>query len=133
MRLSTSIKQILIIDFGSQYTQLIARRVREEHVYCEVVPPWVETQRIRELDPQALILSGGPASVTRDDAPPFTEDVLDLGVPILAICYGLQLLAKHFGGLVKTAAQHEYGRAELELLCTVFCRIRRRGACCWAS
>ncbi len=114
----TPSERVVIIDFGSQYTQLIARRVREEHVYCEVVPPWVETQRIRELDPQALILSGGPASVTRDDAPPFTEDVLDLGVPILAICYGLQLLAKHFGGLVKTAAQHEYGRAELELQCT---------------
>ncbi len=114
----TPSERVVIVDFGSQYTQLIARRVREEHVYCEVVPPWVETERIQELDPQALILSGGPSSVMEDDAPPFNHDVLDLGVPILAICYGLQLVAKHFGGLVEAATEHEYGRAELVLQCT---------------
>ncbi len=108
-------ERVVIVDFGSQYTQLIARRVREQHVYCEVMPPWVETQHLRELEPRALILSGGPASVTERGAPPFNEEILDLGVPILGICYGMQLLAQHFGGLVEPALEREYGRAELEI------------------
>ena len=106
-------ERVAIIDFGSQYTQLIARRIREQHVYCEVMPAWVEPERVRDLGPRALILSGGPASVMRDDAPPFDEALLDLGVPTLGICYGMQLLVLHFGGLVETASEQEYGRAEL--------------------
>ncbi|MEE9279912.1 MAG: glutamine-hydrolyzing GMP synthase [Myxococcota bacterium] len=109
-------QRVVIVDFGSQYTQLIARRVREQHVYCEVLPPWVEPERLRELEPKALILSGGPASVIQENPPPFHEEILDLGVPILGICYGMQLLAQHFGGLVETAREREYGRAELELV-----------------
>ena len=108
-------ERVVIVDYGSQYTQLIARRVREQHVYCEVVPPWVETEEVRRARPAALILSGGPASVTHEDAPPFNEEILELGIPVLGICYGMQLLARHFGGLVESAAEREYGRAELEL------------------
>ena len=111
-------QRVVIVDFGSQYTQLIARRVREQHVYCEVLPAWVEPERLRELEPKALILSGGPASVIQENPPPFHEEILDLGVPILGICYGMQLLAQHFGGRVETAREREYGRAELELAAT---------------
>jgi GMP synthase (glutamine-hydrolysing) len=108
-------EQVLIVDYGSQYTQLIARRVREQHVYCEIVPPWVDTEHVRSRAPRALILSGGPSSVTAEDAPPLNEDVLELGVPILGICYGEQLLVEHFGGRVEPASEREYGRAELRI------------------
>jgi GMP synthase (glutamine-hydrolysing) len=108
-------EQVLIVDYGSQYTQLIARRVREQAVYCEIVPPWIETDRVRELAPRAMILSGGPGSVSAPGAPPFNEDLLELGIPILGICYGEQLLVEHFGGRVEPASEREYGRAELEL------------------
>ena len=108
-------QRVLIVDYGSQVTQLIARRVREQHVYCEVVPPWVETREVRRQNPGALILSGGPASVMHDEAPQINEEILDLGIPVLGICYGMQLLVQHFGGLVEPAAESEYGRAELDL------------------
>jgi GMP synthase (glutamine-hydrolysing) len=106
-------ERVVVVDYGSQYTQLIARRIRECHVYCEVVPPWVQTEELRALDPRALVLSGGPASVMADDAPQINEDILDLGIPVLGICYGMQLLLKHAGGLVEAAPEREYGRAEL--------------------
>ena len=108
-------ERVVIVDYGSQYTQLIARRIREQHVYCEIVPPWVETERVREARPRALILSGGPASVTHPDAPRINEDVLDLGVPVLGICYGQQLLVQHLGGRVEPAPEREYGSAALEI------------------
>jgi GMP synthase (glutamine-hydrolysing) len=108
-------ESVVIVDFGSQYTQLIARRIREQHVYCEVVPPWVDTARVRALAPRAIVLSGGPASVTRADAPRVNEELLDLGLPILGICYGMQLLVQHFGGRVEAAPEREYGRAELTI------------------
>ncbi len=108
---------VVIVDYGSQFTQLIARRVRELHVYCEIVPPWVELERVRKLAPKAVVLSGGPASVFAEDAPKLNRALLDLGVPVLGICYGLQLLVQALGGRVEPAAQHEagreYGRAEL--------------------
>jgi GMP synthase (glutamine-hydrolysing) len=105
----------LIVDYGSQTTQLIARRIREQHVYCEIVPPWVETARVREARPAALVLSGSPASVNEADAPRINEEIFDLGIPILGICYGQQLLAAHLGGKVERAAQREFGRAELRI------------------
>ena len=108
-------ESVLIVDYGSQYTQLIARRIREQHVYCEIVPPWVETARVLESRPQALVLSGGPASVMQEGAPRINEEILDLGVPVLGICYGLQLLVQHFGGQIEPAAEREYGRAQLRL------------------
>ncbi len=106
---------VVVVDYGSQYTQLIARRIRELHIYCEIVPPWVETARVRALAPKALVLSGGPASVFAADAPKLNEEILELGVPVLGICYGMMLLAQHFGGSVEPAREREYGRVELAI------------------
>ncbi len=106
---------VLIVDYGSQFTQLIARRIREQKVYCEVVPPTVDAESIRARPPKAVILAGGPASVTESDAPPFEPALLDLGVPVLGICYGLQVLVQHLGGTVEPGHGGEYGRAELTL------------------
>src|SRR5262245_51748418 len=108
-------ERVLIVDYGSQFTQLIARRVRELHVYCEIVPPWVDTERARAFAPAALILAGGPASVTQPGSPRINEQILDLGVPVLGICYGQQVLVQHLGGRVEPASEREYGRAELVL------------------
>jgi GMP synthase (glutamine-hydrolysing) len=109
-------ERILIVDFGSQYTQLIARRVRELGVYCEIHPPNITPARIRELAPKGVILSGGPASVEAEGAPRVDRLVYELGVPVLGICYGLQLIAKELGGQVSRAAKREYGAAQLEVL-----------------
>ena len=84
---------ILIIDFGSQYTQLIARRVREAHVYCEIHPPSRSVQWIRDWKPRGIILSGGPSSVYDDDVPTADPELLQLGTPVLGLCYGMQLMA----------------------------------------
>ena len=109
-------QRILIVDLGAQYTQLIARRVREAHVYCEIHPPTRDLAWIREFAPTGLILSGGPASVYDQDAPTADPGLLDLGVPVLGICYGMQLLAKLAGGEVRPSGEREYGRAEIEVL-----------------
>jgi len=108
-------ERVLIVDYGSQFTQLIARRIRELHVYCEIVPPWVETERARRFAPAALILAGGPSSVNQAGAPRINDEILDLGVPVLGICYGQQLLVQHLGGSVEPALEREYGRADLVL------------------
>jgi GMP synthase (glutamine-hydrolysing) len=105
--------KILILDFGSQYTQLIARRVREANVYCELHPYDVTEQFIRDFQPAGVILSGGPSSVTEDDTPRAPQAVFELGVPVLGICYGMQTMAAQLGGKVETASHHEYGYAEL--------------------
>ena len=106
---------VLIVDYGSQYTQLIARTVRELRVYCEVVPPWVPAEQVREKAPRALILSGGPASVGDADAPQIQGEILDLGIPVLGICYGQQVLVRHLGGTVEAAGEREYGPAALRV------------------
>ncbi len=108
---------ILILDFGSQYTQLIARRIREQGVYCEI-RPCTDRAPARAADlgrMVGLVLSGGPSSVYDDDAPPFDPAWLDLGVPVLGVCYGMQLLAKHNGGHVTRADRREYGPADIEI------------------
>jgi GMP synthase (glutamine-hydrolysing) len=102
---------ILIIDFGSQYTQLIARRVREAHVYCEIHPPSRTVEWIRDWQPKGIILSGGPNSVYGDNVPTADPALLALDIPILGVCYGMQLLAQLSGGSVVRAARREYGRA----------------------
>jgi GMP synthase (glutamine-hydrolysing) len=107
--------RILILDFGSQYTQLIARRVREQSVYCEIHPHSLALEEVKAWNPAGLILSGGPSSVLDPDSPGLAPEVLELGVPILGICYGLQLLAHRLGGLVEPAGDREYGRALLEI------------------
>lgn len=104
---------ILILDFGSQYTRLIARRIREINVYCELHPFDVSPQFIREFSPVGIILSGGPASTFADDAPRVPQIVFELGVPVLGICYGMQAMAAQLGGEVEDAQTREFGYAEL--------------------
>jgi GMP synthase (glutamine-hydrolysing) len=106
--------RILIIDYGSQFTQLIARRVREEKVYCEIQPPTRSLQWIHEWGPKGIILSGGPASVYADDVPTLDATLLESGIPVLGICYGMQLIAHVEGGQV-VHGKREYGRADLQL------------------
>jgi GMP synthase (glutamine-hydrolysing) len=106
-------KKILILDFGSQYTQLIARRVRETHVYCELHPYDVGDEFIRAFNPSGIILSGGPNSVTEGDTPRAPQVVFDLGVPVLGICYGMQTMAAQLGGAVENGLVREFGYAEI--------------------
>src|SRR4029077_14205038 len=106
---------ILVLDFGSQFSQLIARRVREANVYCELVPgttPWSE---LKKRDPAGLILGGGPASVYEPGAPQVDPDALRAGIPVLGICYGMQLIAHHLGGKVDPGRAREYGPALLSV------------------
>ena len=105
--------RILILDFGSQYTQLIARRVRESGVFCELFPWDVSDDDVREFAPKGIILSGGPESTIGDEAPVAPQAVFDLGVPVLGICYGMQTMAAQLGGAVETSEHREYGYAQV--------------------
>ena len=105
--------RVLILDFGSQYTQLIARRVREAGVYCELFGWDIDEADIREFAPKAVILSGGPETVTASEAPEAPPVVFELGVPVLGICYGMQTMAAQLGGKVENAEHHEYGYAKV--------------------
>ncbi|MGD8843984.1 MAG: glutamine-hydrolyzing GMP synthase [Desulfobacteraceae bacterium] len=106
---------ILIIDFGSQFNQLIARRVRECRVYCQIEPPTISASRIRELNPEGIILSGGPSSIYEENSPRADLGIFDLGIPILGICYGMQFMVDALGGSVNRASKREYGFAELNI------------------
>ncbi len=105
--------RILILDFGSQYTQLIARRIREARVYCEIHPYSTKISTIKAFKPAGIILSGGPASVYGKKAPLISKEIFELGLPVLGICYGLQLTARLLGGVVEKSGKHEYGGADL--------------------
>ncbi len=105
--------RILIIDFGSQYTQLIARRVREQGVYCELMNCDSTDQQILDFNPHGIILSGGPETLTRTDTPRISEIIFSLGCPLLGICYGMQAMALQLGGQVNLANKSEYGYAQL--------------------
>jgi GMP synthase (glutamine-hydrolysing) len=109
---------VLVLDFGSQYTQLIARRIRDNSVYSVVHPFDYPVEKIREMAPRAIIFSGGPQSVYAESAPICSREVFDLGVPILAICYGMQLTAYLLNGDVEAAKDREYGRAEIDVTAT---------------
>jgi len=115
MRPASQHELVLILDFGSQTTQLIARRVREAGVYCEIHPFRLADERIDELEPSAIILSGGPSSVYGEDAPHIGPHVLEMGVPVMGICYGVQLTAQLLGGKVERADKHEYGAADVTI------------------
>lgn len=106
---------ILIVDFGSQFTQLIARRVREQHVYCEIHPPSRDIAWIREWKPKGVILSGGPNSVYGEGVPTAQPELLGMGIPVLGLCYGMQVLAQLAGGRVVPASRREYGRADVRI------------------
>lgn len=114
--------KVIIIDYGSQVTQLIARRVREAGVYSEIHPCQVSADKIKAMKPDAIILSGGPASVGEQDAPSLDLGLLEIGVPVLGICYGMQLLAHNLGGELSQSETREYGPADLELsdACTLW-------------
>ncbi|WP_232086814.1 glutamine-hydrolyzing GMP synthase [Helicobacter winghamensis] len=116
MRLDSHFVEILVLDFGSQYTQLIARRLREYGVYTEIVPYFEKIDSIKAKNPKGIILSGGPASVYEDGAYKPDSAVFDLGVPVLGICYGMQYIAHFFGGSVVRAEAQEFGKAVLEIL-----------------
>ena len=107
--------KILIIDFGSQYTQLITRRVREAHVYSEIFPNTITLEEVIKMKPTGIILSGGPMSVYDSGSPQLNPEILRIGIPILGICYGLQLICKEFGGVVEPAKDREYGKTVLRL------------------
>ncbi|MGI9436831.1 MAG: glutamine-hydrolyzing GMP synthase, partial [Geminicoccaceae bacterium] len=115
-------ERVLIVDFGAQYTQLIARRVREAGVYCEILPCTVDDDRIKAFGAKAIILSGGPASTTEDDAPAAPEAVFQAGVPLLGICYGEQTICAQLGGKVEIEHNREFGRAVIEVTapCSLF-------------
>ena len=106
-------ESILVVDFGSQYSRLIARRVRESKVYCEIVPHDATWDSVAPLNPKGIILSGGPASVYEEDAPLAPLWVYDSGLPVLGICYGMQVMVHQLGGKVAPGAKREYGHAGL--------------------
>src|SRR4030066_663867 len=105
--------KILVLDFGSQYTQLIARRIREGKVYSEIFPFNATIEKIRAFNPKGIVLSGGPSSVYEEGAPVPDMQIFQLGIPVLGICYGMQLMAHYLGGKVAKATKREYGQAEL--------------------
>jgi GMP synthase (glutamine-hydrolysing) len=107
---------ILIIDFGSQYNQLIARRVRENRVYCVIEPPSIHINEIKNLNPEGIILSGGPSSIYEKNSPKIDDEIFSLGIPILGICYGMQFMVNSLGGSVERAEKREYGFAELRII-----------------
>ncbi|MCF6310321.1 MAG: glutamine-hydrolyzing GMP synthase [Sulfurimonas sp.] len=106
---------IIVLDFGSQYTQLIARRLREDKIYCEILPYHTLVEEIKVKNPKGIILSGGPSSVYNKDAYKIDQGVYEMGLPILGICYGMQRIAVDFGGSVVRSDHHEYGKAELKI------------------
>jgi len=106
---------VLVVDFGAQYARLIARRVREAHVYSEIVPSTISVEEIQSRRPKGIILSGGPKSVYETPAPSIDPAIYGLGIPILGLCYGAQLIALQLGGTVSRTGRGEYGRTELTL------------------
>jgi GMP synthase (glutamine-hydrolysing) len=120
---TNSLDKILVLDFGSQYTQLIARKIREQGVYCEIHPYNYSIDEIKQFAPKGIILSGGPSSVYDEGAPICDESIFSLGFPILGICYGMQLMSHLLGGKVARSDKREYGRAYIELSdpCGIFC------------
>src|SRR5216110_1296232 len=112
--MSSKFETILVLDFGGQYTQLIGRRIREANVYTEIVPFSIPLDKLKAYQPKGIVLSGGPSSVYETDAPICDSAILKLGVPVLGICYGMQLIGKELGGRVEPAAHREYGSRMLD-------------------
>ena len=107
---------VIVLDFGGQYNQLVARRVRECHVYCEIYSYKTEIETIKEMRPKGIILTGGPNSCYEPDAPTYTKELFELGIPVLGLCYGAQLMQHILGGTVERAAVREYGKTQLQVV-----------------
>ena len=112
-RSSVERETVIVLDFGGQYNQLIARRVRECNVYCEVHPYSMSLEDIKKMNPKGIIFTGGPSSVYAEESPRCSKEIFELGIPILGICYGSQLMSYLLGGSVKTAPVSEYGKTEV--------------------
>ncbi len=127
-------EMIIVLDFGGQYNQLIARRVRECNVYAEVHPYTISLDEIKEMNPKGIIFTGGPNSVYAEESPSYSKDIFELGIPILGICYGSQLMAHVLGGRVETAPVSEYGRTEVDVDNTsiLFQEVKEK-TICWMS
>lgn len=124
---------ILVLDFGGQYNQLIARRVREQNVYCNMLSYNTDIQKIKELNPKGIIFTGGPASVYAPGAPQINEEIFNLGIPVLGICYGCQLIAKTMGGNVKSSSHREYGRQSINYFDSPLFEGLNKQSVCWMS
>lgn len=107
---------VIVLDFGGQYNQLIARRVRECNVYCEIYSYKTDISKIKEIHPKGIIFTGGPNSVYLEDSPTYTKEIFELGIPVLGICYGSQLMMHLLGGKVEKAPVREYGKIEVNVL-----------------
>ena len=110
-----NVRGVLVVDFGAQYAQLIARRVREANVYSEIVPSTITAAEVSAKNPSAIILSGGPSSVYADHAPQFEGAILSLEIPVFGICYGFQVMAAALGGVVTQTGKSEFGRTEVNI------------------
>ena len=127
-------EKVIVLDFGGQYNQLIARRVRECNVYCEVHPYNLSLDKIREMDPKGIIFTGGPNSVYGEDSPVCPKEIFEMGIPVLGICYGSQLMAYLLGGKVATAPVSEYGKTEVTVDASkaMFQNVNQK-TICWMS
>jgi GMP synthase (glutamine-hydrolysing) len=129
----TTHRPVLVIDFGAQYAQLIARRVREAHVYSEIVPHTITAAEVAEKQPLAIILSGGPSSVYEADSPSLDPGIVALGIPVLGICYGFQVMAQQLGGQVANTGLREYGATEARVSAGVLFAEQPSTQTCWMS
>ena len=126
-------QKVLILDFGGQYNQLIARRVRELNVFCDLLPCDMSLEKIKEYNPIGIIFTGGPNSVYEEGSPRIDKGVFELGIPVLGICYGCQLMAHTLGGTVESATTSEYGKVEVEYLSSPITKEMPEKAICWMS
>ncbi len=126
-------QKVLILDFGGQYNQLIARRVREQGVFCDLMPSEMSLEKIKEYNPIGIIFTGGPNSVYEEDSPKIDKGVFELGIPVLGICYGCQLTAHMLGGTVENAKASEYGKAEVSYIKSPLTKGVPERAVCWMS
>ena len=126
-------QRVLVLDFGGQYNQLIARRVREQGVYCDLVPFTTSIEKIREYAPIGIIFTGGPNSVYEAGAPDVDAEIFALGIPVLGICYGCQLVAHKLGGKVAHAETREYGKSEIAYADSLLFKGIDKNNICWMS
>ena len=127
-------EKVIVLDFGGQYNQLVARRVRECNVYCEIYSYKTDIEKIKEMNPKGIILTGGPNSCYEDSAPTYTKELFELGIPVLGLCYGAQLMMHVLGGKVEKAPVREYGKTEVHFDTTskVFQDVSK-SSICWMS